>query len=146
MFKEKLKVLQTIHLAFCTAVFLFIVVVLLLQNSQGIQSNVDLGVYQFIIPVLLVAAFVASFIIRKKYISNALETRDKKEKITTITSGFIMEMAPLEGSALFLIVVSFLTSNTEILLIAAAVLATMVFRRPTKDRLITTFGFSENDF
>ena len=136
---NKLRTLQTIHLAYCVGPLLFTGVVLFINypsqhlSFETISSD----------PLLIVAPLMAIFsIIVSRIVFNSLLSKINTDlsssisnKFTQYQTAFIVKAAFLEGAALFNIVVFLMTSNLLTLFFAITCIIFLWFSRPTKEKI-----------
>lgn len=136
---NKLRTLQTIHLAYCVGPLLFTGVVLFINypsqhlSFETISSD----------PLLIVAPLMAIFsIVVSRIVFNSLLSKINTDlsssisnKFTQYQTAFIVKAAFLEGAALFNIVVFLMTSNLLTLFFAIACIIFLWFSRPTKEKI-----------
>lgn len=135
----QLKTLQTIHLALCAAVFLFAVVVILInRDSFFFDANpANTMPYNPIFPIVGLISISVSIIVFKNITSKIEKTADTSSKIMQYQAAFIASSSLLEGGALFNIVGAFISHNAFFLIFAAFNLIFLIRNRPTKEKLIS---------
>ncbi|WP_443937176.1 hypothetical protein [Pedobacter sp. MW01-1-1] len=134
----KLKTLQIIHIAFCMAVFFFMLVTTLI-NKDRLQFDVDIAtksLFDFAFPIIGLLGIIISMVIFKNLIAKIDKTASLEKKFNEYLTAFIASAAILEGCTFFTIVGSFITQNAAILIFSLINLLYMVFSRPTKDKVI----------
>lgn len=80
---------------------------------------------------------------RKKATASGIKTAE--EAVEDYRSGMILRVAPLEGAALFSIILFFLTSNPFFFLPAALCLFGMLLARPSLQDLQTTYQLPDSE-
>lgn len=135
----RLKIIQTIHLAFCSGIILFSIVIISL-NKDNLFFDVNPATsapFNPIFPVLSIVFSVLGLFLFKKNTSAIDPQKDFDSKISTYQTSFLILCAFLEAGALMNIVACFITHNTFFLIFGAICLLLLIINRPTKDKLIS---------
>lgn len=145
----QLKAANILFNALVVGVILFAVIAVALIKFNGPFS--DLGdrferIFLVIVSLVAVVCLVAAFSGYRKRISslnNPLATFD--EKFNNYRASMISYLALCEGPALFAVMAFLLTANYWFLLITVAMLTAMIFKQPTKQRVINELQLSSQD-
>lgn len=147
LMNTKLKTLQMIHLALCGGVFLFALITLFLNREMMFfdANPQSTKPYNPIAPIVGLITLSGSIFFSKNLLSKIDKSESAEMKINQYQSAFIISAALLEGGALFNLVVFFLTQNAFFLLFAAANWLFLIFKHPTKDKLISALQLQHPD-
>ena len=144
---SNLKTLQTIHLALCSAVFLFALITLFLNREimffDANPSNT--APFNPIFPIMGLITISASIFFFKNLLAKIDKSETVDTKMNLYQSAFIISSALLEGGALFNVVGFFITHNVFFLIFAAANFVFLVLKHPTKDKLISSLHLQYPD-
>lgn len=144
---NKLKPLQTIHLALCGGVFLFALITIFLNRDiMFFDANpAHSAPFNPIFPIMGLMTITASIYFFRNVISKVDKTAATYSKIDQYQSAFIIGAALLEGGALFNVVGFYLTHNAFFLIFAFANFVFLALRRPTKEKLISDLNIPYPD-
>ena len=143
----KLKTIQMIHLALCSAVFLFALITLFLNREiMFFDANPSTTApFNPIFPIMGLITISAGIFFFKNLIAKIDKSETVDTKMNLYQSAFIISSALLEGGALFNIVGFFITHNAFFLLFAAANFIFLILKHPTKDKLISSLHLQYPD-
>jgi len=136
-----------IHLALCAGVFFFSLITIFL-NRELIFFDANPQTtkpYNPIAPIVGLITLSGSIFFFKNLLAKINKSESAEMKINQYQSAFIISAALLEGGALFNTVVFFLTQNSFFLLFAGANFLFLIFRHPTKDKLISALQLQYPD-
>ncbi|MES2454896.1 MAG: hypothetical protein V4594_05135 [Bacteroidota bacterium] len=139
---SKLKTIQTIHLAFCSAILAFAAVATLTVKDKiyfEASFSQDNPFYP-LFPILGIIAVVAGVFLFNKNASAIAEMETLDKKLTKYQEAFLIRTALLEGAALMNTVAFLISANLVFLLVVAIPFLTLVRFRPTKDSIIETLN------
>jgi hypothetical protein len=144
---SKLKIMQVIHTAFCTAIAGFAIVALILRKER---IHLDLSFdkndpYFPLFPILAVISVAVGFYMFNKQIRSLDPMLTGDDKITAYQTGFIIRCAFIEAPALLNVIAFLIYGNMIYLIVVAAVLAVFIITRPTKQHVIDTTGLQFPD-
>ena len=128
--KEKIKVLQIIHLAICAGiVIVYLFIAQLSFESLKIETAESSDLIYFAIPIL--AFFLSNFLFKSQ-----LKQADPKLKpldnLPIYQTASIIRWAILEASALLILFL-----KQDLLLLGILIIIYLVFLRPTEDRIVS---------
>lgn len=135
----RLKIIQTIHFAFCSGIILFSIVIISL-SKENLFFDVNPATsapFNPIFPVLSIVLAVFGLFLFKKNTSAIDPQKDFNSKIVTYQTSFLILCAFLEAGALMNIIACFITHNTFFLIFGGICLMLLILNRPTKDKLIS---------
>ncbi len=144
----QLKTIQIIHIAFCTAVFLFAVVCLVVIKDDAYFELPFKSVepINFIAPIVAVLGLIMSPILFKITLGDISQGNlEDSSKLVRYQTAFLIRMAFLESGALINIVACLITHNLFFMLFAAICFTAMLLIRPSKDRIYTTLEIQDTD-
>jgi MFS family permease len=132
-----LKTMSIIHAALIAGQVLFAFAVIALNNNRAPFSFSfnSKDVFAIVVPIMVIGCFIAGRIVFTKVLENAKTKSTLIEKLSAYWAASIVRFALCEGSSLFAIVVTMLTSNTFYLAIAGVLILYMVFLKPSRDRV-----------
>lgn len=142
-----LKPLQTIHLAFCTAILLFSGAVLFI-NMESLKFDLAFknpAPGEIVAPIMVVACLVMGTFIFNKLIEKIDINSDASSKLMQYQTAFLVEFAFFESAALMNIVMCLITTNVLFMVFAAIVFFAMWAAKPTKDKVCNTLQLQDSD-
>ena len=140
-----LKILSIIHLALCSGVFIFGIIMFSKMKSTEIILDDSADIFKYIIPSAAIIAFFLSNFLFKSQLNSISENAELKEKLIKYQSASIIKYAVLEGVALFSIVIYTSTNNFLYLLIASGLLLYLILQRPTSSKIISDLDLKGNE-
>jgi hypothetical protein len=134
----KLKIAQTIHLCFCTAIVMFsIVVILINKDVLFFDANLtNTAPFNPVFPIVAVVGIILGTAMFKKKIADISPELTFDEKFMQYQTAFLIKCAFCEAGALLNIVGCFETHNLFFMLFAAASFIALLLSRPSKDKVI----------
>jgi len=141
--KMYLRTNSVIHIALLIGNVLFALVVISQQRNHDTQKANDLFLY--IVPSFSAACVLISIFLFKKQLNNAISKTTLKEKLMAYQGALIQRYAPLNGAALFGIVVYELTGQQMYIIISGLLALYLLFLRPTKDKVENDLDLSYED-
>jgi hypothetical protein len=128
--KEKIKVLQIIHLAICAGiVIVYLFIAQLSFESLKIETAESSDLIYFAIPIL--AFFLSNFLFKSQL--NQVDPKLKpEENLPIYQTASIIRWAILEASALLILFL-----KQDLLLLGILIIIYLVFLRPTEDRIVS---------
>ena len=135
---EYFRVLKIVHFALTMGQILFgiIAFAIVKMNGSAISDEFLIQVLYIIVPIFIIAAFIASTILFKKKIETAKVKNNLVDKMTEYRAAIILRLAPLEGSSFFSIIAYLITSNIIFLSLSALIILMFVLNQPTKEKAI----------
>ncbi|WP_178987912.1 hypothetical protein [Winogradskyella schleiferi] len=140
--KGILRNLTIIHMAFCTSIFLFGIVVLYVTKNQFMNFTDTEDRLFYVVPVLAIVGPLVSQYLFKKTIFKAHSKSSLMEKLMHYQSSKLIQIALIEGPALLGIVGFLTTSNQYYLIFSAALLIYLVSLRPTPSDIRPNLNFN----
>ncbi|RZK68805.1 MAG: hypothetical protein EOO85_23545 [Pedobacter sp.] len=147
MTPSKLKTMQVIHTAFCTAITGFAIVALIMRKDR-IHFTVSIDAsdpYFPLFPILALISLAVGFYMFNKNISSIDHVSSGDEKITAYQSAFIVRCAFIEAPALLNIIAFLMSGNAVYLVIAAIILIVFIMTRPNKQKVIDALNLQFPD-
>lgn len=114
----------------------------LLNYGGGAISNIKASSFQNYIPFAILLGMTGAYYFKKKMLRSAVKAKKVEDKIEIYKKMFVVQMACLEAPALLCIVASLLTGEPNFLLIGVAIVAVILFRRPTAEKVSLETGIS----
>ncbi|WP_316802453.1 hypothetical protein [Pedobacter nototheniae] len=147
MNQSKLKIMQIMHLAFCMAVMLFLLLAVFITKDQLFfnANPATTSPFNPIFPIMGLASLSFALIGFKKAMSAMDATINTDSKLTRYQTAFIIKMAFLEAGALLNITVFFITHNLFFLVFALISLVGLIISRPTKEKIIESLNIQYPD-
>lgn len=131
-----------LHAALCISTAIIIFLLRFMGKDHVPSSN---GQVFFIVGIVIAAInLIISRMMLFKTVTPAQQAPNLDTKLTLFRSGFIIQMALLEGAAIINIIFWFMGGNTFNLGISLGLLFLMVFRRPTRS-LVQGLVFNTNE-
>ncbi|SOE19830.1 hypothetical protein SAMN06298216_0332 [Spirosomataceae bacterium TFI 002] len=141
MTSSKIKSLQTIHLAVAGSLLFFgAVVYYLLNYDGGAITDLSPDIFRRIVPITIILGMTAAYYFKKTMLRTALAQKNDESKWAAYQKAFMVELACLEIPGLVSIVAALLTGETNFLLIGIALIAVILFRRPTERKVRLELG------
>jgi hypothetical protein len=144
---SKLKIMQVIHTAFCTAITGFAIVALIMRKER-IHFDVSFSgndPYFPLFPILAVISVAVGFFMFNKQIRSLDPMLTGEDKIAAYQTAFIVRCAFIEAPALLNVVAFLIYGNLIYLIVTAVVLIVFILTRPTKQHVIDMTGLQFPD-
>ena len=130
--KEKIKALQTIHLAICGGVIIaYATIGKFSMDVLKIEAIDSSEIVYVLIPVM---AFVLSNFLFKMQLKQVNPKQELFEKLPVYQTASIIRWAILEGAAFVLLFL-----KPDLMVLGLLVIGYLVFLRPTEDRITVDF-------
>lgn len=141
MTSSKIKILQIIHLAVAGSLLMFgAVVYYLLNYGGGAISELSPDMFRRIVPITIILCMTAAYYFKKTMLRKAQSQRDQENKWAEYQKAIVTELAFLELPGLVSIVAALLSGEINFLLVGIALIAVILFRRPTERKIRTDLG------
>jgi hypothetical protein len=128
--KEKIKVLQIIHLAICAGtVIAYLFIAQLSIENLKIETTDSSDLIYFAIPI---SAFLLSNFLFKSQLKQADPKLKPADNLPIYQTASIIRWAILEASALLILFL-----KQDLLLLGILIIVYLVFLRPTEDRIVS---------
>ena len=143
---SKIKMMQTLHLAFCFSIFMFTALTLfLLKDSIHFNLLLDKDPLFPLLPLLGLAFLAAGTFMFKKVIQGVENIEDTEIKIARYQTAFIICSAFTEGAALMNTVAFLVSANAAFLVVTVLAFSILLIRRPTKQGVIDVINLQYPD-
>ena len=143
---SKIKIMQTLHLAFCMSVFMFTMVTLLISKDM-VHFNLSLDKDPLfpLFPVIgLVFLYVGSFMF-KKTLQGCDNLNDLDMKLAKYQTAFIIRSAFTEAAGLMNTAAFLISGNAAFLIVTTVSLFILLTMRPTKQGVIDVLNLQYPD-
>ena len=134
--KKFLKTLSTLHMAFCAAVLVFSIVILIVIEDYSIFDRLNINSIYYIFPFVAVTVVYASQFIYRSIINNLKPKSDLNKKLAIYQTANVIRYAMIEGPSILCIVACLITNQLVFIIIAWCILAYLYTLKPTKEKLI----------
>jgi hypothetical protein len=140
---QSFKVLQIIHGAFCVSVTLFLVITFVLNTNHPHFNIEPKDVPLLYIGVIFAAGIpLLSVSLYQRQMSTIDYAAPVKQKLAQYTTASILRFAPIEGAALFNVVIWFITGNLVSAVAAVVLILYMISLRPVKSKVTSLLQIS----
>lgn len=130
--KEKIKALQTIHLAICGGVIIaYATIGKFSIETLKIETIDSSEIVYLLIPVM---AFVLSNFLFKMQLKQVNPKQDLLEKLPVYQTASIIRWAILEGAAFVLLIL-----KPDFMVLGILIIVYLLFLRPTEDKITVDF-------
>lgn len=144
--KEYFNVLTILHTAFLVTQLMFAGVAFYLNTSGQITSDQNLtAVFQFVVPVVIVGAILASSVVFKAQLKSIKLKTELKEKMNDYRTSVIIKFALLEAPSMVALVCYLLTANFLFLGSAFLVIIFFLMNRPSPESAANDLELSPAD-
>lgn len=144
---EYFKALSIIHGALLGGQVMFLLLSVFLNSGDqpfGEKGELD-QIFQYLAPLLCVAAIISSHLLYKKRIADIQQQNDLIDKLTDYRGAFIIKLALLESATLFAVICYLLTANFLYVPLFIAMAVLFFFNRTTKTRIIRELNLSAEE-
>jgi len=146
---QYLKTLFVMCYALIGGMVMFSIISIVVSNSNGkhgfITEEQERLIFYVVVAVFAMGGITSSFALFKGRLQAAKQKAGLAAKLQDYKAAIIMRYALLEGPGLFSIVVYFLTGDIRVLIATAAIIALMVFIKPTREKLIADLELSSTE-
>ncbi len=129
-----LKTITIIHLALLMGQLIFAVLAFTINGSTAIVIDTN-DTYLFVEIIMVIGCFIASTILFKRQLVEAIQQGDVSSKLTRYQTALIIRCALLEGASLFGIVNYMISGNLLYLIISGLIILYFLSFRPTKEKI-----------
>jgi F0F1-type ATP synthase membrane subunit c/vacuolar-type H+-ATPase subunit K len=139
LIEKELKMLGLIHVAMMAGIFIFALVITLMDVFREGPPPIpeSFPVMQILVPVYGLMMIISGNLVYKKLISSIPTEVSIQEKMMKYRAFSLVQYAMLESAALFSLVVFFLTKDLLSFVVAGVILLAFFFSRPSTDKCIT---------
>ncbi len=138
-----LKTLSVLYFSFLGSQLLFALVAFLKQSTTYFEFENSEDVFIYAVPVLAVAAFVASMLVYREQISTLTDKGSLPEKFSGYQSAYLVRMAFLEAASIFGIIAFMLKGNLFSLVFTGLLILYFLTLKPSKDKVEADLDLSE---
>ncbi len=142
--KSILKTLSLIHAACCSGLLLCAGVVFFLNGSFSSSIDSD-DVFVYVVPIVAMAGYFGSAFLYKELINKLTKDQSLVQRLRQYQTANIIKYALIEGPAFLAIVAYFQSGNALFMMIAACLIAYLIFQRPTLEKLQQEIPLSLED-
>lgn len=136
-----IKTLQIIHLAIAGSLLIFGgFVYYLLNYGAGAVSDLSPDIFRRIVPITIILSMTAAYYFKKTLLRKAVAQRDQESKWQAYQKAVVTELAFLELPAVVSIFAALFSGEINFLLIGIALVAVILFRRPTESKVRMELG------
>lgn len=139
LLEKELKTLGIIHVTMMAGIFLFALVITLLdvfrQEPPPIPASIP--IMQIFVPIYGLVMILAGSFVYRKLVSTIPPDLPLKDKLNKYRGFSLVQYALLESAALFSLVVFFLTKDLLSFGVAGVILVAFFFIRPSTDKCVT---------
>ncbi|MFK7834464.1 MAG: hypothetical protein AB8B52_14410 [Winogradskyella sp.] len=129
--KSIIKTLTIIHFMICAVVLVFGTVIIFITENAQINFADTEDSFFYLVPLFAICgAFVSQYLFQK-LLNDVHAQATLKDKLTKYQSSKVIQYALIEAPAFLGIVICLITTNQFYLIISAALLAYLIFLRPT---------------
>ncbi len=146
-----IKPLKLIHGSFCFSIFLFAVVVCVLNRDLLIfdftlsHPDKTFNILSFVAVIFTVVAMNLGTYLFKKQIENIDISSLDKKKFEQYQVAFLIKCALLEAASIFSIVMCLITYNVYFFVVASFSFVALLLMRPTEEKIYTTLQIQDTD-
>jgi len=136
-FQKYLKSIQIIFFALLIGQIFFGIVAIFVVNTEEIKyGHLNFqGIFNFIIPAIIVTSIVLSHIVFQKRLTAIKENQYIDQKLSNYRVSLIIRWALLEGPTFFTIIIFLLTGDYFVLGMAGFIIAFFIYIIPTQQRI-----------
>ncbi len=139
--------LSILHLALLMGQIFFAGITYYLHQSGSLQMGINelAPMLKIVVPVLVLGAIIGGHFLFKAKI-NQTQTKEKlAAKLADYRIAFLLQLALMEGGALFSITSYLLTADLWFLAMAAIVIVVFVLQRPSLQKIVETLRLNHQE-
>jgi uncharacterized membrane protein len=146
--REDFKAIRILFMAMVAGIVLFLTVALIINTLQGAflkNEQVENILLTTALIISVAALFVGDGLYRKRSRLVKDSTRPMTKKITDYRAALILVLALAEFPALLSIISFLITGNSLFIAIVAVIIAFILKKVPTKNKVAETLGYSSTE-
>jgi hypothetical protein len=139
--------LSILHLALLMGQIFFAGITYYLHQSGSLQMGMSelASMLKIVVPVLVLGAIIGSHFLFKIKIAQTQTKEKLAAKLADYRVAFLLQLALMEGGALFSIMSYLLTADLWFLAMAAIVIVVFVLQRPSLQKIAETLRLSHQE-
>lgn len=129
--KKIINTLTVIHYGYCIVILALAIVAFLISDHTRIGFNDSDDLFLYLVPIFALGGISVSIFIFNTQLRQIHKKESLTEKLSAYQTSHLIRIALIEGPAFLAIIIFMISSNLFYLIIALALLAYLIFLRPT---------------
>lgn len=143
MYRKKIQSMKIIALALIAGVIVFAAIVY--AGMAAPNSTTENDELSYVLAGIVVFSMVTSFFLGWNQVSKIKASESINKRMEIYQTALILRLAPLEGAALFGVVVAITNNNAEYLVATVVLVVMMLAYFPYRGRLINDLKLSQEE-